>query len=334
MNVRVVNLASLQLVPERRGVRFEAHRSALGERLGAAGLELTTIVVPSGRVDAPCRYHLAVESFALVLGGSPHLRLGGAEYRLGPGDFAALPPRVSSAWQILNRDADPAHVLVAATRNAGDVVGLPDSGKRVYRVGGGGERPRDVVVDGDAASDVFAGEDVDVPLGPAPPEPAARDPRTANLDDVEWEAFGRAPFGGERRRLSRRVGAVGLGYSLYRVSPGRQAFPFHFHHVNEEFFYLRRGYGQLRTVDGTRDVGPGDAFLCRAEIGGAHALLNTGDAPLEYFALSTMIDPEVLEYPDTGETHVMVGSPPGGDPRRRILDRVFRRGESRGGAGT
>lgn len=330
MGVRVVNLGSLVLAPERRGVRFEVHRSALGERLGGEKLALATVVVPPGKVDAPCRFHLRVEEMALVLGGEPHLRIGGAEHRLAAGDAVALPPRVSSAWQVLNRGERPAHLLVAGTRGEGDVMGLPDSRKKVYRVGGDGEPVRNVVLGERGVTDLYEGEDADVPLGPAPPEPAARDPRIANVEEAPWEAFGRIPFGGERRRLSRRTGAVELGYSLYRIAPGRQAFPFHFHHVNEEFFYLRRGYGRLRTVDGERDVGPGDAFLCRAGVGGAHSVMNTGDATLEYFALSTMADPEVLEYPDTGETHVMVGAPPGGDPRRRVLDRIFRRGE-RGG---
>jgi uncharacterized cupin superfamily protein len=283
-------------------------------------------------VDGPCRFHLRVEEVILVLGGEPHLRLGGAEHRLSPGDVVGLPPRVSSAWQVLNRAERPAHLLTAATRRDRDVMGLPDSRKKVYRVGGDGEPVRDVVLGPRGVTDLYDGEDVDVPLGPAPPEPAARDPRIANLEDAPWEAFGRGPHGGERRRLSRRTGAEQLGYSLYRIAPGRQAFPFHFHHVNEEFFFVRRGHGRLRTIDGERDVGPGDAFLCRAAAGGAHSVANVGDAALEYFALSTMAEPEVLEYPDTGETHVMVGAAPGGDPRRRVLDRVFRRGERRGEA--
>jgi uncharacterized cupin superfamily protein len=95
--------------------------------------------------------------------------------------------------------------------------------------------------------------------------------------------------------------------------------------VNEEFFYVRRGYGQLRDGDGTRDIAPGDAFACPPGPEGAHAILNTGDVPLEIFALSTMENPEVNEYPDSDKLYVMVGSAPGGDPGERVVDAAFRR---------
>ena len=80
------------------------------------------------------------------------------------------------------------------------------------------------------------------------------------------------------------------------MAPGGRPWPFHFHHVNEEFFYAKE-YGQLRDKEGTRDIKPGDAFACPPGPEGAHALLNTGDAPFEVFALSTMEEPEVNEYP-------------------------------------
>src|SRR5687767_14961485 len=104
---------------------------------------------------------------------------------------------------------------------------------------------------------------------------------------------------------ARVAGARKLGYSVYRIASGGRPYPFHFHHVNEEFFYVRRGYGQLRDKDGTRDLKPGDAFACPPGPNGAHAILNTGDAPLEIFALSTMEEPEVSEYLDSDKLYVI-----------------------------
>ncbi|MDX1623062.1 MAG: cupin domain-containing protein [Gemmatimonadota bacterium] len=330
MSVETANLGSVVREAERHGQRFELRRGDLGGELGLRKLSIASAVLPPGKADGAYRFHLVVENAVLVLGGELRIRLGGAEYALGPGDVVALPARASSAWQLLGRSDRPVHLLIAATACDRDVIGLPDSGKRVYRVRPDGEDgdAEDVVLRGDRVAELYDGEPVGEPLGPAPEAIEPRDPRITNVDDVAWEAFGRPPFRGERKRLSRAVGAERLGYSLYRLQPGQRPFPFHFHQANEEFFYVRSGYGQLRTVDGARELRPGDAFGCPVGIEGGHGILNTGDGPLEYFALSTMIEPEVIEYPDSDKLYVMVGSPPGGDARRRIVDRVFRRGDT------
>ena len=39
----------------------------------------------------------------------------------------------------------------------------------------------------------------------------------------------------------------------------------------------------------------------------AHQITNDGSVPLKYLALSTMQDPEVVEYPDSGKYGVTVG---------------------------
>jgi uncharacterized cupin superfamily protein len=64
--------------------------------------------------------------------------------------------------------------------------------------------------------------------------------------------------------------------------------------------------------------------LCPTGADGAHAIKNTGDAPLEIFTLSTMEEPEVAEYPDSEKVYIMSGSPPGGDEEERTLNHVFR----------
>ena len=76
------------------------------------------------------------------------------------------------------------------------------------------------------------------------------------------------------------------------------------------------------------DLSPGDAFACPPGPDGAHGFLNTGDTPLEIFALSTMEEPEVNEYPDSDKLYVMAGSPPGGDPAERTVDAAFRRADA------
>ncbi len=335
MAVKTVNWAELEWEEFAGGQRFAAAYGDISRRIGATKLGYAAWVVPAGKASVPYHYHLVNEELALVLGGAVRIRLDGAEHELSAGDLAALPPGADSAHQFLNRGDRPAHLLLASTMIPREVVEYPDSGKRLVAVGGlAAEQPAlrlmtrdDHILSSDPRDEAayFVGEPVDEPLGEAPAPAGERDPRIVSLEGVPWETFGEAPFGGERRRLSRVAGARLLGYSLYRIPPGRRSWPFHFHHANEEFFYVRFGYGQLRTIDGTRDLSPGDAFACPAGIEGAHSILNTGDGPLEYFALSTMIEPDVSEYPDSDKLYVMVGAPPGGDPARRVVDAVFRR---------
>ncbi|MBW3661337.1 MAG: cupin domain-containing protein [Gemmatimonadetes bacterium] len=331
MSVKTVNLASIEHETESRGVRFEVRRGALSERLDAEKLRYGTLILPPGKADGPYRFHLVAEAMVFVLGGECWIRLGGPEHALTAGDVVALPPRASSAWQLVNRGSSPAHLFVAETVEDRDVIGHPDSEKRIYRMrsgGEGGESVDDLVLSGDRIVDVWEGETVDEPLGEAPEAAAAADPRISSIRDVAWEAFGGTLFHGERKRLSRAAGGERLGYSLYRLKPGERPYPFHFHHVNEEAFFVRTGYGELRTLEGTRKLSPGDAFGCPPGIVGAHGLLNTGDGALEYFAVSTMIEPEVIEYPDSDKLYAMVGAPPGGDPKRRVIDRIFRRSDA------
>jgi uncharacterized cupin superfamily protein len=128
-------------------------------------------------------------------------------------------------------------------------------------------------------------------------------------------------FAARMGQFGPRLGMKQLGCRLTVVPPGKRAWPYHSHHANEELFYILEGEGTLRYGGAEHPVRPGDVIACPA--GGletAHQLINTGDADLRYLALSTTIQPEVCEYPDSGKFTVMVGSPPGGDKaaRRRM----------------
>jgi uncharacterized cupin superfamily protein len=54
-------------------------------------------------------------------------------------------------------------------------------------------------------------------------------------------------------------------------------------------------------------------------------IVNTSDAPLRYLAVSTMEEPEICEYPDSGKFSVVVGSPPGGDLGARRVHTMHRK---------
>jgi uncharacterized cupin superfamily protein len=115
--------------------------------------------------------------------------------------------------------------------------------------------------------------------------------------------------------IASSLGATKLGYNLTEIPPGKTAFPYHFHYVNEEMFLVLSGTGKIRMPDGTHPLKAGDLVCCPPGPDGAHQIVNDGSAPLRYLALSTVQDPEVVEYPDSAKYGVTVGRKPGASPQ-------------------
>ena len=103
-------------------------------------------------------------------------------------------------------------------------------------------------------------------------------------------------------RIAPSLGAQKLGYNITVVAPGKRAFPFHSHRVNEEMFFILSGNGEVRIGSETYALRTGDILACPA--GGpetAHQIINSGAEELRYLAVSTRLEPEVCEYPDSSK---------------------------------
>lgn len=148
-----------------------------------------------------------------------------------------------------------------------------------------------------------------------------------NVEDVELQPrpAAIAPSGPAAERFDARMGFIGsaigarkLGYNVTAVPPGKRAFPFHNHHVNEEMFFVLEGNGEVRIGEATYPIRSGDVIACPA--GGrdtAHQIVNTGDSELKYLAVSTRLSPEIAEYPDSDKFGILAEYSPGpdGEPR-------------------
>jgi uncharacterized cupin superfamily protein len=130
-----------------------------------------------------------------------------------------------------------------------------------------------------------------------------------NIDMLEFKprppSFA-APDGAKRKfdaskaEVSLLIGAQKLGYNITEVPPGTTGFPFHNHHVNEELFFILEGTGQARFGESTLPLRKGDFFACPpGDQSVAHQIINTGNAPLRYLSVSTMLFPDICEYPDS-----------------------------------
>jgi uncharacterized cupin superfamily protein len=139
-----------------------------------------------------------------------------------------------------------------------------------------------------------------------------------NEADLDWDVTDRGETGFRRKKLAAAAGGDRLGCSLYELPPGEKSWPFHYHTGNEEAMYVLAGTGRLRTAEGTDPIEPGDYAVFPVGEAGGHRVINDGDDTLRYLALSTMDDPDVTVYPDSGKIGVYAGSPPGSDDPRTV----------------
>ncbi len=93
--------------------------------------------------------------------------------------------------------------------------------------------------------------------------------------------------------------------SVYEIPPGKAAYPYHYHHKNEETFFIISGTGLLKTPAGESAVGPGDLLYFPANENGAHKLTNMSDTqPLVYIDFDVVHDIDVTVYPDSNKIAV------------------------------
>lgn len=133
-------------------------------------------------------------------------------------------------------------------------------------------------------------------------------------------------FDANTAQISTRIGAQKLGFNITAVPPGKAAFPFHSHRVNEEAFFVLQGEGIVRIGMQTYGIQAGDFIACPAGgIETAHQICNTGQEELRYLAISTLLYPELAEYPDSGKFGVYVralGTSSGSPPDFRYIGRT------------
>ncbi|RJF94152.1 cupin domain-containing protein [Sphingomonas cavernae] len=130
-----------------------------------------------------------------------------------------------------------------------------------------------------------------------------------NLDELAFddvEENGR--FTSSRATISDLIGARDLGYNLTVLPPGKVQCPFHSHHGEEEMFFILEGEGELRFGDQHYPIRQHDVIACPP--GGpevAHQIINTGTITMRYLAISTLVEVEACEYPDSGKVSVVAG---------------------------
>jgi uncharacterized cupin superfamily protein len=149
-----------------------------------------------------------------------------------------------------------------------------------------------------------------------------------NEADLSWATTERGETAFRRKKLAAAAAeqhdgeadgaGLSLGCSLYELPPGNRSWPYHYHTGNAEAIYVVAGSGLLRAADDEHELQSGDYVAFPPGREGAHRVVNDGDEPLRYLAMSTMRDPDVTVYPDSDKVGVFAGAPPGGEGERDV----------------
>ena len=103
-----------------------------------------------------------------------------------------------------------------------------------------------------------------------------------------------------RRKFVPYGGAKNTQVCVYEIPPGKAAYPYHYHHKNEETFYILSGEGVLKTPQGERKVRAGEFLFFPTGPGGAHKLTNcSASENLIYIDFDVVHDLDVCVYPDS-----------------------------------
>ena len=126
--------------------------------------------------------------------------------------------------------------------------------------------------------------------------------KTFNLNGDEWDGtMDREGWRSKGAFVARRIGGDLIGATMYEAEPGSKLWPYHTHHLNEEWMIVLRGEPTLRTPDGEHLLKEGDVVCFSRGKDGAHQISNRTDSPIRVLMLSSMIRGEIIEYLDTGK---------------------------------
>ena len=129
-------------------------------------------------------------------------------------------------------------------------------------------------------------------------------PVPADFQQPGWEA---AKYPGRHvAPVGAQAGAHELAANVYELDPGAVGSPLHIHHANEELLLVLAGTLSLRGPEGTQLLPAGAVVAFPRGRAGAHSLVNRSDAPVRYLVVSTTNRPDVVEYPDTAATLVVL----------------------------
>jgi uncharacterized cupin superfamily protein len=136
------------------------------------------------------------------------------------------------------------------------------------------------------------------------------EPPIVNALSIALEGGSERPPGFQRRarQVGPLLGAEHLGATVYELDPGESICPYHYEVGDEEWLLVLEGRPTVRHPEGEDLAQPGDLVCFPAGHTGAHKLTNATDETVRLMIVSTVGEPAIAVYPDSGKIGVW---PPG-----------------------
>lgn len=151
-----------------------------------------------------------------------------------------------------------------------------------------------------------------------------RHPNVVNVDECEAMERPKGRFGAKAKRLGAPAGAKAIGFNWMELQPGKTSFPYHWHAGVEEGLYVLAGTGELRIGKDKVQVRAGDYVAFPRGPDHAHALTNTGSAPLQYLSFSDQNTADILGYPDSNKLAFGAMADPSKWPKGMWVQKLIR----------
>jgi uncharacterized cupin superfamily protein len=124
-------------------------------------------------------------------------------------------------------------------------------------------------------------------------------------NEVPWaESFTGKRFGVRLQGLGHYGGGTKVGVEIVELLPGRQAYPAHYHMLEEEHVFVLEGSATLRLGDREYEMKAGDYVCFPAGQKAGHAMVNRTDAPCRYLVIGDREKAEVVHYTDSDRVGV------------------------------
>jgi len=123
--------------------------------------------------------------------------------------------------------------------------------------------------------------------------------------DVPWETFAQGErFAIRYRQLGEFGGGSHVGVCMEELAPGKQAYPAHYHMLEEEHLLILQGSVRLTLGEETYTLNAGDYVCFPAGQEAGHAIRNVGETVCRYIVVGERNPNDVIVYPESGRVGV------------------------------
>ena len=126
-----------------------------------------------------------------------------------------------------------------------------------------------------------------------------------NVNDVEMEDWSMGDaYEGKSAEVARPLKSMKLGFHIEILSPKKYSCPYHYHHIEEELFYIIDGEATLRQNNKYQTISKGDLIFFGLGEEYSHQFYNHTEKDFKFIAISNLDKSDIAYYPDSGKVNI------------------------------